>query len=259
MPTEITTSTPAPGVLLVTVANPGKRNAVDLAGFRALAATWRAFEDGDARVAVVTGAGGDFSSGADLASVSDDVGGASGDDAMADIRLAVLRDARLSKPVIAAVEGVCYGAGFEMTGGCDLRVAGESARFAAPEVRHGLIASGGTIARLARQIPYATAMQLLLTGQPLAAPRLLELGFLNEIVPDGSAVDRAVELARVVAANSPVAVTTTKKVVSEGTRVTLAEAYALEAKAERDTVRGPDAVEGAKAFLEKRRPSWVLD
>jgi enoyl-CoA hydratase len=146
-----------------------------------------------------------------------------------------------------------------MTGGCDLRVAGASARFAAPEVRHGLIASGGTLARLARQIPYATAMQLLLTGQPLAAPRLLELGFLNEIVPDGSAVDRAVELARVVAANSPVAVTTTKKVVSEGTRVTLAEAYALEAKAERDTVRGPDAVEGAKAFLEKRRPSWVLD
>lgn len=205
----ITTSRPAPGVLLIAIEGTGRRNALDLTAFRALAAAWRELESSaDARVGVVTGNGTDFCSGADLSSIAPGIAaavreGQPASSVWGDIHLAVLRDVPLTKPVVAAVEGVCFGAGMEMVGATDIRIAGESARFALPEVRHGVIASGGSLARLARQIPYAHAMQILLTGAEVTPARLAEFGFLNEVVADGSVLERAIAVAGAIADNAP--------------------------------------------------------
>lgn len=258
----ISTSRPFPGVMLVTMDRPERRNALDLEAFRALARAWDDLEQGDARVGVVTGGGGHFSSGADLASIGADMvreRKAGGDEsAWADVRRAVLRDTVLAKPVVSAVEGICFGGGMELVGGTDIRVAAQSARFALPEVRYGLIASGGSLARLSRQIPYAAAMEILLTGAEQPADRMLALGYVNHVVDDGTALDRAMVIAKLIAENAPSAVGVVKSVVSAGARVSLAEAYQLEATAETDVLARPDAREGPRAFIERRPPSWRL-
>jgi enoyl-CoA hydratase len=260
----ITVTSPAPGVALIAIEGAGRRNALDLTAFRALAAAWRALEEtDDARVGVVTGNGTDFCSGADLSSIAAGIAEAvrAGHRAAAvwgDIHGAVLRDAQLTKPVISAVEGICFGAGMELVGASDIRIAGASARFALPEVRHGVIASGGSLARLPRQIPYAHAMQLLLTGAEAGAARMADLGFVNEVVPDGQARERALALAEVIAANAPQAVRATKRAVSAGLGTDLAAAYAIEDGLSREILTGPEAQEGARAFADKRPPSWRL-
>ena len=230
----IRVETPRPHVALVTLDKPARRNALDLPGFRALAQAWRDIAKNGARVAVVTGAG-DFSSGADLATFPDDVaaalrGGEPPEHLWGDIHGAILRDADVPFPVVAAVEGICYGAGFELVGATDIRVAGETARFATPEVRHGFMSSGGTVARLPRQIGYAPAMQILLTGDRFPASRLREWGFLNEVVAAGAALDRALEIAESIAVHPPAAVDGIKRAVREGLRGTLSEAFTIEAR-----------------------------
>jgi enoyl-CoA hydratase len=214
-------------------------------------------------VAVVTGNGTDFSSGADLASIGPDMaaaarGGDPGASIWGDVRGAVLRNVTLSKPVVSAVEGICFGAGMELVGATDIRIAGESARFALPEVRHGVIASGGSLARLARQIPYGPAMQILLTGAEASAARMAQFGFLNEVVADGQAADRALAIARDIAGNAPAAVRATKRAVTSGLATDLEGAYAIEDQISREILHGPEAAEGTRAFARKRPPSWRL-
>src|SRR5215831_18392019 len=168
----ITTTKPAAGVMLIAIDGQRRRNALDLEGFRALAAAWRALEASDeARVGVVTGNGTDFCSGADLSSIGADMAAAArrgdpGAGIWGDVHAAVLRGVALTKPVVSAVEGVCFGAGMELVGASDIRIAGESARFALPEVRHGVIASGGSLARLARQIAYGPATRRPRSARP---------------------------------------------------------------------------------------------
>ena len=260
----ITTTMPAAGVLMISIDGHGRRNALDLDALRALAAAWRTLDAADdIRVAVVTGNGTDFSSGADLTSIGPDIAAAaragdSGASIWRDVNGAVLRNVTLAKPVISAVEGICFGAGMELAGATDIRIAGKSARFALPEVRHGVIASGGSLARLARQIPYGAAMQILLTGTEVSAARMAELGFVNEVVADGQAADRALALARTIADNAPAAVRATKQAVTSGLATDLAGAYAIEDRISREILLGPEAAEGALAFAQKRPPSWRL-
>jgi len=242
----------------------GRRNALDLEAFRALAAAWRELErSDDARVGVVTGNGTDFCSGADLSSIGPAItravrDGHSAASVWGDIHGAVLREVALTKPVVSAVHGVCFGAGMELVGATDIRIAGESARFALPEVRHGAIASGGSLVRLPRQIAYAPAMQILLTGSEVSAVRMAELGFVNEVVADGYVRERALAVARAVAANAPMAVRATKRAVTSGLGTDLAGAYAIEDQISREILTGPEAAEGSRAFLGKRPPSWRL-
>jgi enoyl-CoA hydratase len=260
----IITSTPAAGVLLITIDGRRRRNALDLAEFRSLAAAWRTLEASDElRVGVVAGNGTDFCSGADLSRIGTDMadaarGGESGATIWRDVHAAVLRNATLAKPVVCAVEGVCFGAGMELAGATDIRIAGESARFALPEVRHGVIASGGSLARLARQIPYGPAMQILLTGMEASAARMAGLGFVNEVVADGQAQERALDIAVAIAGNAPEAVRATKRAVASGLATDLTGAYAIEERMAREILRGPEAAEGARAFREKRPPAWRL-
>ncbi len=228
-------SRPLPHVVQVTLHRPERRNALTLEGFRELAAAWAEVAGSGARACVVTG-GADFSSGADLATFGRDLAeaarsGAGGGRAVwATVNAAVLRDADLEVPVVAAVEGVCMGAGMELVGATDVRIAGESAVFALPEVRHGFIASGGSVARLPRQIGYAAAMQVLLTGARFGAADLRDRGFVSEVVPDGTALSRALTVAEQIAANDPRAVAAVKRVVAATLRGSLADAHAAETR-----------------------------
>ncbi|GAA4512811.1 enoyl-CoA hydratase/isomerase family protein [Nonomuraea ferruginea] len=250
----IVVSEPRPRVRLVTLDRPARRNALDLAGFRDLAAAWREVAASGAGVVVVTG-GSDFSSGADLATFSADVAaairggrssaGASAPDAggpaaavWADVHHALLRDVVLEVPVVAAIEGICFGAGMELAGATDIRIAGESALFSLPEVRHGFIASGGSVARLPRQIGYPAAMQVMLTGERFGAERMRAWGFVGEVVPDGAALGRALDLAELIAGHPAAAVRGIKRAVGEGVRGTLADAYAVESRVSDEVLGG---------------------
>ena len=249
---------------MIAIEGTRRRNALDLGGFRELAASWRELErSDDARVGVVTGNGTDFCSGADLVSIGPAItravrGGQPAASVWNDIHAAVLRGLALTKPVVSAIDGICFGAGMELVGATDIRIAGESARFALPEVRQGVIASGGSLARLARQIAYAPAMQILLTGAEFSAARMAELAFVNEVVADGGATERALAIAQAIAANGPMAVRATKRAVTSGWGTDLARAYAIENEIARQILTGPEAAEGARAFAGKRPPSWRL-
>jgi enoyl-CoA hydratase len=121
-----------------------------------------------------------------------------------------------------------------------------------------VIASGGSLVRLPRQIAYAHAMQILLTGAEVSAARMAELGFVNEVVADGTALERALSVAKTIADNAPTAVRATKSAVTSGLGTDLAGAYAIEDRISREILVGPEAVEGSRAFTGKRAPSWRL-
>jgi len=170
---------------------------------------------------------------------------------------AVLRNIKLYKPIIAAVDGPCVAGGMEMLGGIDIRLATPRATFGVMEPKRGLFAGGGTTARLPRQLPYAAAMEFLLTAEAFPASRALELGLLNEIVESDQLVDRAHDWARRILANGPLAVRATKESVVRGLSGTLREAYKIESEISGIVFQSDDAKEGPRAFAEKRPPNWT--
>ncbi|WP_018636308.1 crotonase/enoyl-CoA hydratase family protein [Parafrankia elaeagni] len=240
------------GVLTVTINRPRSRNAVDRATSAALGAAFSLFESReDLTAAVLTGAGGTFSAGMDLKAFL------RGEDARVAPRgFAGLIWQQPTKPLIAAVEGHCLAGGFEIALACDMIVAAEDARFGLPEVRRGLTANGGGLIRLARRLPTAQAMELVLTGDDISARRAYELGLVNRVVPAGSTLDAALALARRVAANGPLAVTVSKKVLTESTEWPVAEAFSRQEVLVAPVRQSDDAKEGARAFAEKRPPVW---
>ncbi len=246
---------------LVTIGRPEKRGALNAAGYKALADAWRTIAaTPTVRVAMVTGTGNSFCAGSDLAefvpSVTSKDDAADASDNASDGAYAVLRDVDFPKPIVVAIGGPCMGSGFEMMLSADIRYASPSAVFAIPEVRRGLFSGGGSTVRLPRQIPYALAMDILLTGRKVTAEEALSCGLINGIVGQDQLFDRAMETAHLIAENSPTAVQATKRSVLDSMRGTLAEAYAAELRHARDVFSGPDAIEGPRAFVEKRAPRW---
>jgi enoyl-CoA hydratase len=257
-------------VVRITIDRPETKNALDLYHFRDLAQAWKDFRyDDDAWIAIVTGVSGCFMAGADLKTYIPQItdlhqkiaAGGDGVDEIDGCKLsdgtrAVLRDAKIYKPIIAAIDGPCVAGGMEMLGGVDIRIATPNASFGVMEPKRGLFAGGGTTARLPRQLAFPAAMEFLLTAERFPAERALELGLLNEIVPPDELHDRATDWARRIAANAPLAVQATKESVLRGMSTTLEEAYEIE-QALSSTVFGTeDAKEGPKAFAEKRDPRW---
>lgn len=255
-------------VVLITIDRPERRNALDMYHFRDLAGAWKDFRyDDDAWVAIVTGIGDNFMSGADLKDYIPQVTELSEQIAagevteidgckLADGTRAVLRDTKIYKPIIAAVGGPCVAGGMEMLGGIDIRIATDAASFGVMEPKRGLFAGGGTTARLPRQLAFPAAMEFLLTAEKFPAERALELGLINEIVPEGELLDRAYEWARRISVNAPLAVQATKESVLRGMSTTLAEAYGIEQELANEVFKTDDAKEGPKAFAEKRDPVW---
>ena len=168
----------------------------------------------------------------------------------------LLKGRRLSKPLIAAVEGPAIAGGTEILQACDIRVAGESARFGVSEARWGLFPLGGSAVRLPRQIPYTLAADLLLTGRHIRAAEALSMGLIGHVVPDGQALAKALEIADAIAANGPVAVRAILAAMRETEGMAENDAFAIEAKLGAAVFASDDAREGPRAFAEKRRPEF---
>lgn len=256
-------------IVLITIDRPEAKNACDIYHFRDLAKAWRDFEaDADAWVAVITGVGRNFMAGADLKTFIPQVTAlqkqiaAGGVDEIDGCRLsdavdAVLRNSKLYKPIVAAINGPCVAGGMEMLGGVDIRVATEHASFGVMEPKRGLFAGGGTTVRLPRQLNYAAAMEFLLTAEQFPAQRALELGLVNEIVAEDQLQQKAMDWARRIAANAPLSVQATKESVVRGLKETMRDAYRIESELSSRVFSSEDAKEGPRAFAEKRPPRWT--
>ena len=239
-------------ISVITINRPAARNAIDRATSVALADAFAELDDRpDLAVGVLTGAGGIFSAGMDLKAF------ARGERAYVPGRgFAGLVESPPKKPLIAAVEGWALGGGFEIVLACDLVVAGAGARFGLPEVTRGLVPRAGGAMRLPRRVPYAVAMELLLSGQPLDAARAERFGLVNEITADGEALDAAVVLAGTIAKNAPLALAAAKRVVMESGNWPPDAAFERQAPILEAVFASEDAQEGARAFQERRQPVW---
>src|SRR5215467_12134096 len=194
-------------VLIVTMNRPQACNAFSGAMMALMREAWDQVDrDPGIRVCVLTGAGGAFCAGADLKAMTRAHPGDRGGDWDASVIEPLLKGRRLTKPLIAAVEGPAVAGGTEILQATDIRVAGESARFGVSEARWGLFPLGGSAVRLPRQIAYTVAADLLLTGRHITAAQALEIGLIGHVVPDGEALTKALEIAEQIAANGPVAV-----------------------------------------------------
>ena len=249
----------ARSTLVVTINRPEVLNAVNQAVWDGLGdALEQADRDPGVRAVIITGAGERaFCAGADLTAIANHEFRRDPDPVRDAWGFAGVVTHPVSKPVIAAVNGLALGGGWEIVLSCDLVVAADTAQFGLPEVRHGLIAGGGGALRLPRHLPPALAMEVLLTGATLDARRAAELGLVNAVVPHEEVLMKALELAELIARNAPLAVQATKRIASavvrgqtedEGWRVSDRELAAV--------LVSEDAAEGPRAFAEKRQPVW---
>lgn len=247
----------ADGIAEIRFDRPEKLNALTLAMYEQLGAAWgRARDDDEVRVVLLTGAGERaFCVGADLTESIPALASDRFD--ISEWDPAHLKDEPLHKPVVAAVNGLCLGGGFEILLATDIRFAASSASFAFPEPTMGFVPAGGTLVRLARQIGYAPAMELLLTGERFDADHLLRVGVLNHVVAPAELLPRARACAERIAALSPQAVQTIKRSVHELADLPLREAFAREALLGQETFTSADAREGLRAFAERRPPRFA--
>jgi enoyl-CoA hydratase len=246
--------------LVVTMNRPEAKNALSGEMMDIMREAWdRVNADDSIRVAVLTGAGGAFCAGADLKAMTSSHPGDSFEGGGWDLSVIkpLLKGFRLTKPLIAAVEGPAIAGGTEILQATDIRVAGESARFGVSEPRWGLYPLGGSAVRLPRQIPYTVAVDLLLTGRHIAAPEAKEIGLVGHVVPDGTALDKAREIADLIAANGPLAVQAILRTVRETEGMHEEDAFQLDAKVGAPVFSSNDAKEGPRAFAEKRRPVFT--
>ncbi|MGW6335656.1 crotonase/enoyl-CoA hydratase family protein [Nocardia rhamnosiphila] len=246
-------------VLIVTMNRPEARNALSTEMMAIMRDAWDQVDsDPDIRVAILTGAGGAFCAGADLKGMTQQHPGdsfAGGGWDLSKIE-ALLKGRRLTKPLIAAVEGAAIAGGTEILQGTDIRVAGESAKFGVSEARWGLFPLGGSAVRLVRQVPYTVAADILLTGRHLSAAEAKDIGLIGHVVPDGQALDKALELADLIAANGPLAVQAILQTIRDSECVPEEEAFQIDAKLGMAVFQSADAKEGPKAFKEKRKPNF---
>lgn len=250
--TPVTVVRPEAGLAVVTIDRPERRNALNLEvkGLVADAVDMLAADD-SIRVIVLTGAGGCFVAGSDVAEMAT-MSPLSHVELHADRVFNALR--HCPKILIAAVEGYALGGGCELALCCDLIVAGETAKFGQPEIRVGIMPGAGGSQRLLRAIGKYRVMKLILTGEQVAAPEALTMGMLSEVVPDGTALERANALAKTILAMPPLAVRAIKEVVQLGQDAPLETALSVERKAFMMLFDSADQKEGMKAFLEKRKP-----
>ena len=252
-------------ILVLTMNRPNRQNAMTLPMFARLADAWEMIdEDLDIRVCILTGAAGNFSSGMDLRSLSGD--SENTDDYDVNKRMeeegsdfiykGLLKTKHPRVPLIAAVEGNAIAGGTEILQGTDIRVAGESAVFGVSEVKWSLYPMGGSAVRLARQIPFTEAADILLTGKHITAEEAKNLGLVGHVVDDGKAMDKSMEIAETICQNGPLAVEGVLRTLRETTGMTEEEAFEFEDPIGKKVFASQDAKEGPKAFTQKRPPEF---
>jgi enoyl-CoA hydratase len=243
----------ADGVAVITINRPEARNAVNVEVAGAIAMAIDEFEARrDLTIAILTGVGGTFCAGMDLKAFT------RGERPSLPGRgFGGLTQRPPAKPLIAAVEGWALADGFELALAADLIVAARDARFGLPEVKRGLVASGGGLLRLPKILPYQLAMQAALTGEPMSAELLYAHGMINVLAEPGNALGAARELAASIAANGPLAVRATKQIVAMAVDYPSTDAFTEQRKISEPVFASADASEGARAFAEKRAPAWT--
>lgn len=246
-------------VALITINRPAAMNAINMDVGTGLSEALRKFSaDHELWAAVITGAGDKaFSAGADLKAVA--AGEMTRISEAGKPGIADLLRRYVDKPVIAAVNGYALGGGMEIALSCDLIVASEKASFGLPEVKRGLVAAGGGMLRLPRQMPLKTAMYHVLTGEFMSAADALHWGLVNQVVPHAQVLEKAMALAERICANAPVAVRESKGVIYRSLDAALYlsdEAWAISDAAAARNRSSDDAAEGPRAFAGKRAPEW---
>ncbi len=252
-------------VMTVTLNRPEKKNAVNSEVMCRLFDAWkRVDEDDDVRAAILTGNGDTFCAGMDLSEIPKLSSGKPDNEWMERVMKepeviygAWLKTYRPTKPILLAAEGFARAGGTEILQGTDIRVAGESAMFGVTEVQRGLFPMAGSTVRLRRQIPYAVAAEMLLAGEDLPAKRALELGLINHVVPDGQALAKANEIAQRIAENGPLAVKGILATLRATETMPEEEAFVIEQQHGMKVMSSKDAIEGPRAFLEKRKAEFT--
>lgn len=245
------------GIATITINRPERLNALDAGAYQQLSDAWtRVRDDRDIRVAVITGAGDrSFCVGADLKTFvtsPDDLGA----HWLTQQGQLLNRGLEVWKPVVAAVNGYCLGGGTTLLLATDLRVAAEHATFGLSEVKRGILAGNGGTQRLMANLPYPVAMEMLLTGERMDAATAERWGLVNRVVPATALMDTAMALAHAVAANAPLAVQASKELAVRSRDMDLATGLRLEQSLNRLLQFSEDAIEGPRAFAEKREPRF---
>ena len=245
------------GVATITLNRPERLNAMDAEHYQALSDAWtRVRDDDEVRVAVITGAGDrSFTTGADIKSF---IGTASALNEfwMTQQGMLLNRGLELWKPVVAAVNGYCLGGGMTLLLATDIRIAAEHATFGVTEVKRGVMAANGGTQRLLSQVPYAIGMEMLLAGRTIDAAAAERWGLVNRVVPLDRLMETAMEVAREVAANGPLAVQATKEMAIRSRDMDLATGLRMEMAINRILQGSEDVQEGKAAFAAKRAPEF---
>lgn len=238
--------------LVITINRPEARNAFNLAVTQGLADAMDELDDTpELSVAIITGAGGNFCAGMDLkAFMAGEVPHVPG-------RGIGFTEKPPRKPVIAAVEGYALAGGTEIVLATDLVVAAKDAKFGIPEVKRGLVAAGGGVLRLQHRIPYQKALELALTGDSFTAEEAAQWGFVNVLTEKGGALEGALALADRITANGPLAIAVTKEVILKSKDWSEEEMWKKQGELIMPVFASKDAMEGATAFAEKRKPNWT--
>jgi enoyl-CoA hydratase len=238
-------------VLIVTINRPEARNACNLAVAKGISEAMDLIDgDDDLFLGILTGAGGNFSAGADLKATS------RGERPVTERGGFGMFSRPPRKPMIAAVEGYAVGGGFELCLSCDLIVASRTAQMGLPEVRHNLIAIGGALFRLPKRMPYHIAMELALTGKPRPAEFFEKYGVVNRLVAPGQALDAALSFADELLVSGPTALSASKEIIFQGGNWTEEEAWERQVPFAQEAMNAEDRQEGLIAFAEKRKPVW---
>ena len=239
-------------ILIITLNRPDQRNAVNEAVAQGIAAALDELDD-DAglSVGVLNGAGKGFCAGMDLKAF------VAGERPHVEGRgFAGIVERPSEKPLVAAIEGFAVAGGLEVALACDLIVAARGARLAIPEVKRSLVAAGGALLRLPRALPRNVALELALTGDPIDADRAHQLGLVNRVAEPGEALEVALKLAEAIAANAPLALAATKRVIRDAPDWRDAEFFEHQREIIDPVFNSEDAREGAMAFAERREPVW---
>ena len=247
--------------LILTLNRPEARNALSTEMLSIMVEAWdRVDNDPEIRTCILTGAGGYFCAGMDLKAATAKPPGDSFKDGSYDpSRIdALLKGRRLTKPLIAAVEGPAIAGGTEILQGTDIRIAGESAKFGVSEAKWSLYPMGGSAVRLPRQIPYTVAADILLTGRHITAAEALAIGLIGYVVPDGQALAKALEIAETINKNGPLAVQAMLKSIRETEGMAENEAFKIDTQLGIQVFLSDDAKEGPRAFKEKRTPNFKM-
>lgn len=255
------------GIAYVTLNRPDKRNAFSPEMLVRLCDAWDDIgKDTSVRVVLITGAGPAFSSGGDLGTViplmmrTRKPQGEWEERFAADrkqLGAAILRNATFYKPIVAAINGHAHAGGGEFLLSTDIRIMSSDATIALTEVRRGLIAGGGSLTRLARQVPWAHAMELVLVGEPITAEHALSIGLVNRVVPPEQVLPVAQDFARRISLGAPIALLKSKEAIVRGSGRPLEDAFAIESQCTKENAATDDAKEGPRAFMEKRPPVFT--